>query len=97
MSHISSNSFRSDLLRALRNGFHSSFSIASTVLKEGIGLLIYSISSTAAIIPKLAWENADVSISISKGNTFIFDPDDVDTENHFAEQQVYGIVTRLIS
>ena len=45
----------------------------------------------------LAWGNADVSISISKGNTFIFDPDDVDTDNHFAEQQVYGIVTRLIS
>jgi hypothetical protein len=45
----------------------------------------------------LAWENADLSISISKGNTFIFDPDDVDTANHFAEQQVYGIVTRLIS
>ena len=45
----------------------------------------------------LAWGNADVSISISKSNTFIFDPDDVDTDNHFAEQQVYGIVTRLIS
>lgn len=45
----------------------------------------------------LVWDNADVSISISKGNTFIFDPDDVDTENHFGDQQVYGIVTRLIS
>ena len=45
----------------------------------------------------LAWGNADVSISISKCNTFIFDPDYVDTDNHFAEQQVYGIVTRLIS
>jgi hypothetical protein len=44
----------------------------------------------------LVWDNADVSISISKGNTFIFDPDDVDTENHFGDQQVYGIVTRLI-
>ena len=45
----------------------------------------------------LVWENADASISISNGNTFIFDPDDVDTENHFGDQQVYGIVTRLIS
>ncbi len=45
----------------------------------------------------LVWDNADVSISVSKGNTFIFDPDDVDTENHFGDQQVYGIVTRLIS
>jgi hypothetical protein len=45
----------------------------------------------------LVWDNADVSISISKGNTFVFDPDDVDTENHFGDQQVYGIVTRLIS
>jgi hypothetical protein len=45
----------------------------------------------------LVWDDADVSISISKGNTFIFDPDDVDTENHFGDQQVYGIVARLIS
>jgi len=45
----------------------------------------------------LVWENADVSISISNGNTFIFDPDDIDTENHFGDQQVYGIVTHLIS
>ena len=45
----------------------------------------------------LVWENADVSISISGGNTFIFDPDDADTEDHFGDQQVYGIVTRLIS
>jgi hypothetical protein len=42
------------------------------------------------------WDNADVSIAISKGNTFSFDPDDKDTEDHFGEQQVYGIVTRLI-
>jgi hypothetical protein len=43
------------------------------------------------------WEDADVSISISKGNTFIFDPDDLDTEDHFGDQQVYGIVTGLFS
>ena len=43
------------------------------------------------------WEDADVSISISKGNTFIFDPDDLDTEGHFGDQQVYGIVTGLFS
>jgi hypothetical protein len=43
------------------------------------------------------WDNADVSISISKGNTFSFDPNDKDTENHFGDQQVYGIVTRLVN
>jgi hypothetical protein len=43
------------------------------------------------------WEDADVSISISKGNIFTFDPDDLDTEDHFGDQQVYGIVTGLFS
>jgi hypothetical protein len=42
------------------------------------------------------WDKADMSIAISKGNTFSFDPDDKDTENHFGGQQVHGIVTRLI-
>ena len=45
----------------------------------------------------VAWENADVSILISKGKTFTFDPDDIDTENHFGDQQVYGVVARLIT
>ena len=45
----------------------------------------------------IAWERADISISISEGNTFYIDPDDEDTEDHFGNQQVYGIVTRLIS
>ncbi len=44
----------------------------------------------------VAWENADISILISKGKTFTFDPDDIDTENHFGDQQVYGVVARLI-
>jgi hypothetical protein len=39
----------------------------------------------------VVWKNADVSTSISKGSTFTFDPDDVDTENHFGDQQVYVI------
>ena len=42
------------------------------------------------------WNNAKVSITISKGNTITIDPDDKDTENHFGNQQVYGIVNRLI-
>ena len=42
------------------------------------------------------WEDADMSISISKGNVFSLDSDDEDTENHFGDQFVYGIVTRLI-
>jgi hypothetical protein len=42
------------------------------------------------------WNNADISISLSKGSTIAIDPDDEDTNNHFGEQQVYGIVTKLI-
>jgi hypothetical protein len=42
------------------------------------------------------WNDAEVSITISKGNTITIDPDDKDTENHFGDQQVYGIVNRLI-
>ncbi len=44
----------------------------------------------------LVWDNANVSISISNGNTFNIDPSDLDTQNHFGDQQVFGIVTRLI-
>jgi hypothetical protein len=44
----------------------------------------------------LVWDNAHVSISISNGNTFNIDPSDLDTQNHFGDQQVFGIVTRLI-
>jgi hypothetical protein len=58
-----------------------------------------SINGTAdiKINDSVVWESADVSISISKGNIFIFDPNDVDTDNHFGDQQVYGIVARLIT
>lgn len=42
------------------------------------------------------WNDADLSIIISKGNTITIDPDDKDTGNHFGNQQVYGIVNRLI-
>jgi hypothetical protein len=44
----------------------------------------------------LIWDNADISISISNGNTFNIDPNDMDTQNHFGDQQVFGIVTRMI-
>ena len=65
------------------------------MLTEDEGL---SVNGTADIKVNgiIIWDNADVSISISKGNTFSFDPDDIDTKNHFGDQQVYGIVTRLI-
>jgi hypothetical protein len=58
-----------------------------------------SVNGTAdfKINDTVVWENGDVSISISKGNIFIFDPDDVDTDSHFGDQQVYGIVARLIT
>ena len=42
------------------------------------------------------WESVGISISISKGSTIAIDLDDEDTSNHFGEQQVYGIVTKLI-
>ena len=42
------------------------------------------------------WNDAKVSITISQGNTITIDPNDKDTENHFGNQQVYGIVNRLI-
>ncbi|MFL6423050.1 MAG: hypothetical protein ACJ71R_05620 [Nitrososphaeraceae archaeon] len=56
-----------------------------------------SLNGTAdiKINDKVVWEDADVSVSISKGNVFIFDPDDADTDNHFGHQQVYGIIAHL--
>ena len=42
------------------------------------------------------WDDAEVSITISNDNTITIDPDDKDTGNHFGNQQVYGIVNRLI-
>lgn len=42
------------------------------------------------------WKSAGISISISKGSTIAIDLDDEDTSNHFGQQQVYGIVTKLI-
>ena len=44
----------------------------------------------------VVWANSDILISISKGSVFSLDPDDKDTENHFGDQSVYGVVTRLI-
>src|SRR5919107_3674257 len=40
------------------------------------------------------WNDANIAIIISKGNTISIDPDDEDTENHFGYQQVYGVVNR---
>ena len=42
------------------------------------------------------WNDANIAIIISNGNTISIDPDDEDTENHFGYQQVYGVVNRLI-
>jgi hypothetical protein len=44
----------------------------------------------------IVWHNAHVSILISKGNTIAIRLNDKDTQNHFGEQPVLGIVTRLI-
>lgn len=44
----------------------------------------------------IVWQNAHVSILISKGNTIAIRLNDKDTQNHFGQQPVLGIVTRLI-
>ena len=41
------------------------------------------------------WNNVDLSIII-KESTITIDPNDKQTDNHFGDQQIYGIVNRLI-
>jgi hypothetical protein len=45
---------------------------------------------------QVVWKGAHVSLSILNGSTFMIDPNDKETDNHFGEQAVYGIVTRLL-
>ena len=45
---------------------------------------------------KTIWNNVDLSIILSQGSTITIDPNDKQTDNHFGDQQVYGIVNRLI-
>jgi hypothetical protein len=42
------------------------------------------------------WQDVDILIQIINGSTITIDPDDADTEGHFGDQSVYGIVTRII-
>jgi hypothetical protein len=42
------------------------------------------------------WQDVDILIQIINGSTIMIDPDDADTEGHFGDQSVYGIVTRII-
>jgi hypothetical protein len=58
----------------------------------------FSINGTAdiKINGKTIWNNVDLSIIMSKGSTITIDPNDKQTDNHFGDQQVYGIVNRLI-
>ena len=42
------------------------------------------------------WNNAHLSILISKGNTMTLSLNDKDTGHHFGKQPIYGIVSRLI-
>lgn len=57
-----------------------------------------SINGTAdiKINGKTIWNNVDLSIIMSKGSTITIDPNDKQTDNHFGDQQVYGVVNRLI-
>jgi hypothetical protein len=45
---------------------------------------------------QVIWKDAHISVMIVNGRTFMLDPKDGDTDNHFGDQSVYGIVTRLI-
>lgn len=69
--------------------------------KKGIELTSNSnllINGTAdiKINGQVIWKGAQISIMIFNGSTFVVDPNDGETDNHFGEQSVYGIVTRLI-
>jgi hypothetical protein len=44
----------------------------------------------------IVWHNAHISIMILKGNTIAISLNDKDTGNHFGQQPILGIVTRLI-
>ena len=46
---------------------------------------------------QVVWKDARISVMIANSSTFILDPDDKDTDNHFGRQSVYGIITRVIS
>jgi hypothetical protein len=46
---------------------------------------------------QVVWKDARISVMIANSRTFMLDPNDGDTDNHFGHQSVYGIVTRLIS
>lgn len=43
------------------------------------------------------WQDADILIQIINGSIITIDPDDADTEGHFGDQSLYGIVRRIIS
>jgi len=60
------------------------------------GNLIVNGTADVKINGIVVWKGADISVSISRGNVFSIDPDDRDTGNHFENQSVYGVVTRLI-
>ena len=45
---------------------------------------------------QVVWKNAHISVMIANSSTFMLDPNDGETDNHFGQQSVYGIVTRLI-
>ena len=77
------------------NGEDRGMIILSTSDNNNNSLSIYG-TADIKINGITIWNDAGISITISKGNTITIDPDDKDTENHFGNQQVYGIVNRLI-
>jgi hypothetical protein len=81
----------------------TNFKKASTTRQPQIVQLIQdnnSLSINGTVDVKIngviVWHNVHVSILISKGNTVAIRLNDKDTQNHFGQQPVLGIVNRLI-
>lgn len=62
----------------------------------GNGTSLINGTADIKINGQMIWKDAHVSVMIANSRTFILDPNDKDTDNHFGDQSVYGIVTRLI-
>jgi hypothetical protein len=79
---------------------HQISNFKSTIKKPieltGNGSLLVNGTADIKINGQVVWKDAHISVTIANSNAFILDPDDGDTDNHFGDQSVYGIVARLI-
>ena len=90
ITHFSASNEDGEMIKLL-----SSSSSSSTSDNKSNNL---SINGTAdiKINGRTIWSGAELSITISNYSTITIDPNDKQTDNHFGDQQVYGIVNRLI-